>query len=292
MSVASGSQLAAGKSVATLRLARGGEVRLCPATSLTVSVVSANVPQATQELMLSMDTGSVEFDYPLNDLADTLVTPDFKFMLAGPGVFHFALGVNSRGDTCVKPLRGNSASVIVSEMVGSAVYQVKPEEAVIFPAGKLSGRAPLEGECGCPPPLPVIQAENQEPKPAQPSSSVPPKTSETSAGPEPATNAESAKSMAANQKPPVPDVTAPLPAEKPDAVHVQVDVPLVFRGDQPQPAFAIARIKFSALPNINLPQENQKPIVLKPGKGEVSAKNKEKKGVFAKIKGFFAAIFH
>src|SRR5579863_3560200 len=60
MAVASGSQVAAGKSVATLRLARGGEIRLCPSASLTVSGVQNNLPPGSQELMLSMDPGSVE----------------------------------------------------------------------------------------------------------------------------------------------------------------------------------------------------------------------------------------
>lgn len=276
MSVASGSQVAAGKSVATLRLSRGGEIRLCPSAALTVSAVQNNLPQRSQELMLSMDTGSLELDYPLNDLADTLMTPDFKLTLAGPGVFHFAFGVNNRGDTCIKPLRGNNASLILTEMVGDAVYQVKQDEAVLFTGGKLSGKMPLDMSCGCPVPAPVIQAKVNEP----PKSEQPPK---------PASQPKPAKSLAA-QAPS--DVTAPLPAEKPGDVHVQVDAPLVFRADQPEPAYTVARIRFSALPNINLPQENEKPVVLKPGKGEVSAKDKEKKGFFGRIKGFFGALFH
>jgi hypothetical protein len=281
MSVASGSQVAAGKSVATLRLARGGEVRVCPNASLTVSAVENNVPQSSQELMLAMDTGSVEVDYPLNDLADTLMTPDFKVMLAGPGVFHFAFGVNNQGDTCIKPLRGNSASLIVSEMLGNGVYQVKPDEALMFAAGKLNGRGPLETACGCPAPAPVMQA-----KQTQPPTPAGQKAAERAAPVEQAKQIEPAPATVAS------DVTAPLPPEKPDDIHVQVDAPLIFRGDEPEPAYTVARIRFSALPNVLLAQENEKPVVLKPGKGSVSAKNKEKKGFFGRIKGFFASLFH
>jgi len=259
MSVASGAQLSAGKSVATLRLERGGEVRICPNGSITVSAPQNNARPNNQELMLAMDGGSVELDYPINDLADTFITPDFRLMLAGPGVFHFALGVNSQGDTCIKPLRGNSAGIIVSEMLSNSVYQVRPEEAVLFVGGKLSGREPLVGACGCPKPAPVMRAQEKTETPA------------------------TARA----------DLTAPLPPVSPDATHVQVDAPLLFRGDQPMvPVYAVARIKFSHLPNMFLAQENSKPIVLKPGKGEVSAKSKEKKGFFGRIKGFFAAIFH
>lgn len=275
MSVASGSQVAAGKSVATLRLSRGGEIRLCPNSSLTVSAVQSNAPQRSQEFMLSMDTGSLELDYPLNDLADTLMTPDFKLTLAGPGVFHFAFGVNNRGDTCIKPLRGNTSSLVLTEMVGDAVYQVKQDEAVLFTGGKLSGKMPLDTSCGCPVPAPVIEAKANELPKEQPT--------------KPANRPNPAESVVAQ----VPsNVTAPLPAEKPGDVHVQVDAPLVFRADQPEPAYTVARIRFSSLPNVNSSQENEKPVVLKPGKGEVSAKDKEKKGFFGRIKGFFGALFH
>jgi hypothetical protein len=272
MSVASGSQLAAGKSVATLRLARGGEVRLCPNASLAVSALQSNVPLSSQELMLSMDTGSLELDYPLNDLADTLITPDFKILLAGPGVFHFGFGVNNHGDTCIKPLRGNSASLIVTEMLGSGVYQVKPDETVTFFGGKLSGRGSLDGDCGCPRPLPVLEAGSQdEPQP------------------EPAKAAQARRPGELAPGTGL-DVTAPPPGQKTDAVHVQVEAPLVYLGDKPEPAYTVARIRFSRLPNVFLPQESRKPEVLKPGKGE-SAQNKENKGFFGRVKGFFAAIF-
>jgi hypothetical protein len=280
MSVASGAQVAAGKSVATLRLVRGGELRLCPDTSVTVSLVESNVQQRNQELMLSMDAGSIEFDYPVNDLADTLVTPDFKFMLAGPGVFHFALGVNNRGDTCIKPLRGNSASVIVSEMLGSGVYQVKPDEQLIFAGGKLSGRGALQGGCGCPTPAPVMRAESEQPRSEPPMPTEEPKPSVL------------AKSVTPSQPRIAPDVTAPVPSEKLGTLHMQVEAPLVFRGDQPGPIYAIAKIKFSTLPNVLLPQETEKPLVLKPGKGQPSANSKEKKGFFGRIKGFFSGLFH
>jgi hypothetical protein len=255
MGVASGSQIAAGRSVATLRLARGGELRLCPNTSLTIGAVDDHEPLRSQELMLSMDTGSLGFNYPINDLGDTLVTPDFKFMLAGPGVFHFALGVNNRGDTCIKPLRGNSASIIVSEMLGSGVYQVKPDEAVLFAGGKVSSRGMLQGECGCPAPPPPEPVETAKSGVAAPST-IGSSTDNKNIGP----------------------------------VRAEVEVPLVFRGDQAQPLYAVARIKFSALPNMFLSQE--KPLALKPGQQQVAAKSKEKKGFFGRIGGFFAALFH
>jgi hypothetical protein len=260
MSVASGSQLSAGKAVATLRLTRGGEVRICPRSGLSVTAIPEH-----DELMLSLGASSAEINYPINDIADTLLTPDFKLMLAGPGVFHFAVGVNSRGDTCIKPLRGNSSGIIVSEAFGNAVYQVKPDEAVVFEGGKLNARVPLSGECGCPAPLPVQRAEVKEESPETAAGS-------RTAGPPPA--------------------TAAPPPQPPEAVHMQVDAPLVFRADQPPPAYTIARVRFSSLPNAFLPQENVQATVLNQGKAAVSSKPKEKKGFFGRIKGFFASLFH
>ena len=266
MSVASGSQLSAGKAVATLRLTRGGEVRICPRSGLSVTAIPEH-----DELMLSLGASSAEINYPVNDIADTLLTPDFKLMLAGPGVFHFAVGVNSRGDTCIKPLRGNSSGIIVSEVFGNAVYQVKPDEAVVCEGGKLNARIPLAGECGCPAPLPVQRAEVKEENP------------ETA----PASSAAGLPSATAGLP-----ATAALPPQSPEAVHMQVDAPLVFRADQPPPAYTIARVRFSSLPNAFLPQENVPATVLDQGKVEVSSKPKEKKGFFGRIRGFFASLFH
>jgi len=277
MSVTSGSQLSAGKSVATLRLERGGELRICPKSGITVSTPQNYGIQSSPELMLAMDAGSVEFDYPMNDVADTVITPDFKLMLAGPGVFHFALGVSSQGDTCIKPMRGNSAGIIVSEMIGSGIYQVRADEAVLFAGGKLSGRTELLGDCGCPKPPPVMVAEEHKPPPE------PPPVATTSAAAAPAPIAV----------PPAAGAAAPPTPEAPDAVRMEVEAPLVFRGDLPvQPAYTVARIKFSSLPNVHLAHENEKPNVLKPGKRESSAKDQEKKGFFGRIKGFFASLFH
>src|SRR5947209_18225295 len=73
MSVVAGSQLSAGTSAATLRLARGGEVKICPQSGLAVNTLPDNAG-----LMLSIGASAIEINYPVNDLADTLITPDFR----------------------------------------------------------------------------------------------------------------------------------------------------------------------------------------------------------------------
>src|SRR5215471_2187738 len=154
MSVASGSELAAGVAPATLKLARGGQVRICPKTRLTVS-------DAGTGLMLGMGTGAVEIDYRVEQTAgDALVTPDFNVRLVGPATYHFALGVSSRGDTCFKPLPHNAAGVLFSEVMGTDSFGTSPNEAMVFSAGKISGRAAMQEACGCPAPTsPAMRAE-------------------------------------------------------------------------------------------------------------------------------------
>jgi hypothetical protein len=69
-----------------------------------------------------------------------------------------------------------------------------------------------------------------------------------------------------------------------------VEAPLVFRGDQPtQQAYSVAKVKFSALPNVFVLQEKVEPT-LQNG-GVPAQKPKERRGFFGVIKGFFASIF-
>ena len=121
MSVYSGSELSAGIAPATLKLARGGQVRICPHSGLSVT-------SSGEGLMLATGAGALEIDYVLNQqAADMLITPDFNVALVGPGTFHFALGVNKKGDTCVKPLAGNASEVTFSELLGTGIYKAGPD---------------------------------------------------------------------------------------------------------------------------------------------------------------------
>src|SRR5882724_3533393 len=200
MSVYSGSELSAGIAPATLKLARGGQVRICPHSGLSVTA-------SGEGLMLATGAGALEIDYVLNQqAADMLITPDFNVALVGPGTFHFALGVNKKGDTCVKPLAGNASEVTFSELLGTGVYKAGPDQMVVFRGGKLDAKTALTGECGCPPTAPVMRAEVQ-PAPA-------PKEE----APKPAEHV----AVASNE------ATSPLPPDKPGQVHVQVDTPFVF----------------------------------------------------------------
>jgi hypothetical protein len=278
MSVYSGSELSAGIAPATLKLARGGQVRICPHSGLSVTT-------SGDGLMLATGTGTLEIDYVLNQqAADMLITPDFNVALVGPGTFHFALGVNKKGDTCVKPLAGNASEVTFSELLGTGVYKASPNQTFVFRGGKLDAKTALTSECGCPPTTPVMRAEVQSgPAPKE-------------EAPKPADRVAVASDEA----------TSPLPPDKPGQVHVQMDTPFVFSA---RPAsgrpYSVAKVQFSSLPNVYFVQEKVDPVVLfekqqpavslkanaEPPKAEVKAK-KEKKGIMGRVKGFFGSLFH
>jgi hypothetical protein len=282
MSVVSGAELSAGIAPATLKLYRGGEVRLCPRTGISVSA-------GGHGLMLATGVGAVEVNYQLTqDSVDVLITPDFNVTLVGPGTFHFSLEVNKKGDTCVKPLAGNASEITFTELLGSGTYKAKANEAAFFPGGKLQQASGFTGDCGCPPAAPVIRAETPPPAPA-PTPSQPP-------NPTPAPE----HVAVAGSSPP-----SATPPDHPGQVHVEVDAPFVFSARSAGPS--IARLQVSSLPNVFFVQEQVDPIVLQEKQPEVSSQaaaeppksagtarkeKTEKKGFFGRIKGFFGSLFH
>jgi hypothetical protein len=143
--ILSGTQIAAGDGVALLKLERGGQLRICPKTSLSLSA-----DESGRSLVLGLNSGSVELNYTLRSAADSVVTPDFRLQLISPGTFHLAMMVTPNGDTCLHSLQGNDAAVFVNEMMSGESYQLSPGKNVMFRAGKISGATDAPALCGCP----------------------------------------------------------------------------------------------------------------------------------------------
>lgn len=276
-SVLSGSSIQAGAQAATLKLDRGGSLLVCEGTKLSITS-----SQTGREMMFSLNSGNVEMNYPLGAEADTLLTPDLRLLLPGPGTVHVAVRVSPEGDTCVQSLPWNVAAIVVSETMGDATYQVKPDEAVQFRRGHLNEASRSSQNCGCP-------------------RSLPPATQVAkAAAPQPVTVPAPPVAIAGSvSAPPAPKPAGSTPAPpSPAEQHLAVEAPFIFRGSDPFPDMSatIAVLRLESTKLIQL-----EPIVLPPAtsKKKSAAANpqptetarKQSHGFFSKIGAFFAAVF-
>ena len=287
---ASGASLTAGSETAVLRLTRGGEVRICPGTTISVTP-----SKKSKDLMLGMSTGALETDYSLGATADTVLTPDFRILFAGPGEFHYAVSTDSHGNTCVRGLKGNTSSAIVSELMGDRIYQVKPSEQLVFHSGRIDqvdGDVPLE--CGCPPPPAVMRtaapASVEDPGNSKNINLARDNPSESPGRREPGNGASNNGAPQTLSNGPE---TQPLPPSQPGEVHVQVEAPLVFSGRKDAAAQAAApKAEKATLAPAQSPAQPapQAAQVQAPAAAPPKAKP-EHHGFFHRVKGFFSSIF-
>ena len=275
--VAAGSSITAGDEIAVLRLTRGGEIRVCPGTTVSVATSATG-----QDLMLGMSKGAMETHYGVQESVDSVLTPDFRIVLPGPGEFNLAVSADAKGNTCVGSMPGSTSSAVVAELLGSGTYELKPDQQVLFRGGRLDSVETPIASCGCPAaPTPVMRTAND----------ASPVISEDQAG----EKLQLQNSSSTTDAPPGVDPSSGSSQASEPAKPV-TESALVFSGEEiakakqrnlqqakipPAPTADAAKLPLGASRQDPLPAV----VVLPPAP---EAKNK---GFFGKIKGFFGKIF-
>jgi hypothetical protein len=230
-SIGNNGSITAGDQTAQITLARGGDLRVCASTKVHLSrdnsSVAATDPTADSALMIALDRGAVETDYPTGKYSDVLLTPDLRVLISGPGHASLKIRVNRQGDTCVDNHGINAPYVTVTSQFEGGVYRVLPDQRVLFEHGSLQQVVDNEPEpCGCPAPPPVSVASTVTTittNPAQPGQRL----SQPVGGPS-STPADTAFPLAESEglKPPPPPPSQPaVPAGVADA---QVEAPIAY----------------------------------------------------------------
>lgn len=236
--VLSGSSIESGEQPASLVLNRGGTLTICQGTMVSVSASADG-----RDLLFSFGTGTLESRYSMAASADSIITPDLRFVITGPGEFDLDIGVTLTGDTCVRSHKESTGGVIVSEQMGDGSYQVKPSDFVLFPKGRMANVQvnPPATACGCPAPRQRPTISN----PPEPTAPAP------RASGQPSTVPNSLRTPLAQR------IVEPNK-------HLEVDAPFVFNADLVTPALTdrVMQLRVVSSPAL----QELHPAVQPPGK--------------------------
>jgi hypothetical protein len=162
LSIGNNGTIMAADHAVDVKLARGGELKVCGTTKVQLSR-DTSVKAADAGLMIALDRGALEASYKPGQYSDVLLTPDLRILISGPGAADLKIRVNEKGDTCVDNHGANAPYVTVTSQFEGGLYRVQANQRVMFEGGSLTKVVDNEREsCGCPattlPPVVVADA--------------------------------------------------------------------------------------------------------------------------------------
>jgi len=162
--------ISAGDHAALVQLPRRGTVKLCASTVLKVAAENSRGSDETPALLMALDRGAIEMSFATGRSSDTIMTPDFRILISGPGAADLKLRLGEHGDTCIDNIGSAGPYVLVSSVFDASNYHVQPGQRVMFLHGSLHEVVDHEREsCGCPPEevkgneFPLAQSEGLAP---------------------------------------------------------------------------------------------------------------------------------
>lgn len=178
--IAASGTITSGSQTTRVILPHRGELRVCAASSVKLAADSNVAAGEAPGLLMAMDHGAVELSFAATSAnlknADTLLTPDFRILIGGPGSADVKVRLGRQGDTCIDNAGANAPYVLVSSVFEGGAYRVQPGQHIMFQHGSLHEVVDQEKEpCGCPPPepqgneFPLAQSEGLAPTPKLPS---------------------------------------------------------------------------------------------------------------------------
>jgi Localisation of periplasmic protein complexes. len=279
-----GSSFTAGADRTVLRLSTGGEIHVCPGTTVGVT------PSRNQHnLLISMSDGALETHLVLDASADSVITPDFRILFSGPGEFHYAVNTDNQGNTCVRALPGNANPATVYELLGDRTYQVNASDHIVFGSGRLDRvDTAATTECGC---------AAQHDTPLRASRELLEQTHQDGTLSTLKDRPPSETASLENSQAPMGKATETSSDTSPvKEVKVQLDAPLVFHATGPPPKAAAQEVgvQIYSDSSVTVPASSATDSAgnaPQPQAGTASIAKAPKKGFFRRVGGAFASIF-
>lgn len=149
---ASGAVTAGGKANTDVALPQRGSLRVCASTTVKLAADRSVPAGELPGLLIALDHGAIETAITTGANADTVLTPDFRILIGGPGSTRVKIRLADHGDTCIDNPGAGAPYVLVTSVFDGSLYRVQPGQRVMLQHGSTHEVIDQEREpCGCPP---------------------------------------------------------------------------------------------------------------------------------------------